>query len=343
MEFIRTVAEQMEDAARFVVQPGIRQIRVGFILIDNAVELWLRRKARFYAMHRARYPDISAFVDDEGTFTDDEAISKLYADRWKNERRWVHNVEHHFEDTVKEMRRAHPELGRLLTVVSTCHEVRNDLYHAGWLADEVVAPLARAFFHAATEIIVQVKPLSVGYGSNEDFGWLKPYGIDQTEVWSFRPDIVERVVKQLDGMVPSAMPDLGAALSGHLQDRITNVLGCLDFLVENGNGLGSPEHALKSVQFYNDSVADKFPEVVKARNTPAFFEASEKAEAAYRPKVRLKDLSGWRKRAAKLVSETDEKKAVVTWGEIHSQLKPIHEMATDAVVELEAHLDAMMS
>ncbi len=153
---------------------------------------------------------------------------------------------------------------------------------------------------------------------------------------------MERIIAKLDSRVPSAMPDLQSLLSQQIDRKIAELFEDLDYLVQNANVHGSPEAALKYIQFYKSSVEDKFPAVVQARGTRAWLAAFDEAYAAYQPKVELADIKGWRKRAAKLATEKDEHKVVTVWREIFKQLEPVHELARDAVCQLDMDADAML-
>ncbi len=125
VEFIRTIVEQLEDAAQLLGRAEVRQVRVGFILIDNVAELWLLQRA-------------SALAAAEAAGFDPESRRRVHAA--------VEAVERRFDEKIRVVRGGHPGLDRHLNLLAVCHRTRNELYHWGLVKAEVLQPLARAFY-----------------------------------------------------------------------------------------------------------------------------------------------------------------------------------------------------
>lgn len=322
MQFIRTIVEQMEDAQPLINAAGVRQIRLGFILVDNVAELWLLRRAQTLAVNRTWGPD-------------HEAKARMA------EARRV--VERQYDDKVREVRRGHPNLGLHLDVVTICHKVRNDLYHWGSLRSEILGPLARAFYHAVVEMLSAIPLSSMSSRSgDDDDAWCAARGIPGGLSFEGWPALAQG----LHAAVPSAMPELAQAMEWYLSARVTDTLEGLDYLVENaeGDGWKTAEDALADVQFSSEMDEKNAwgGPAHSAEEGRAMFEAIDAARAAFKPKVNVQHIRGWARRAERLGGETRELNLIRTFGDIDANLTPIEQIVGEAVFELDMHIDRQM-
>lgn len=317
MEFIQTVVDQLEDAAVFVEKVETRQVRIGFILVDNAGELWLLKQAMWLAAG-------------EAWGLDHEAQKRI--------KKAQRPVERYFGEKLKVVGRNHPSLQTQLTVLGICHDMRNELYHSGLVRPEILRPLARAHFHAVVDLLEVLPP--TGYSSRDpkrEREWLARYGVDAgTSVLS---GAMDRITSALRSRVSPVMPELAGALASYVDVRVGEVLAGLTFLAENGNSLASQASALSHAQFYEGLLQEKFPEVVANQGTPAFFKAVNDARAAFQPKVTTGHVTGWATRAGRLADQTDEHALIKAWSDIERELRPIEDLVADSVFALEQHFD----
>jgi hypothetical protein len=193
MRFATLIVEQLDRAAMELAVDHPLNARIALILIDNAAELIIHRRCRdlVRADRKLARPTLTA-----------------------QRRRSI--LGHAFGEKIKFLEQMAALSGGERHFISELHTHRNTLYHVGLRHDDIIRPLAVAYFRLACALLPRL--------DNKSLGWPKDLVITSS-LHRYFPDAAKgrrfpgydpaQVATQLLGRTPTDVPALPIALAAH--------------------------------------------------------------------------------------------------------------------------------
>ena len=244
----RTVV-QLEEAKRQIEQGDVAHLRLGIILLDNAVEVMMHRviedkfwHVKIWARMLENFPDDN--LDAKGQELRREMESHVIPLRRQKE---IHRV---FGEKIKFLSEDHDKIPLpCARALKHLHDYRNETQHHDEVREESIMSATLVYFEIATDFLVRLAPGTTIWIGGNNYDWLKKYGIQEK---SPRPDETRlRIAEQLRAGLPLDIDGIRTALATHLKDRIEVMENQLAFVEGCLPEQLRAVSALKVVQFWH--------------------------------------------------------------------------------------------
>lgn len=243
-------------------------IRVALLLLDNAVELqmdWAITAERSHAEFREKLRTLALEIPDAKRPPDLQWLID-----WKPlTRKQRAQIDRNFNDKVDFLASLPGKLDSAIQApLQHLHQYRNQAYHRGQIRPATITIACRLLVEINCEMLLSLSPSGSSYTSDEDYSWIEGrFGIRAAQTLADRA-FLQRAVEEMRRRVSVDSSALAIALSDHLEARITDLRGAIDFISESTD-LGSPEEVFRVSQ-YRGGVSPR--EVPEASIPPATYE-----------------------------------------------------------------------
>ncbi|MGW6943793.1 hypothetical protein ACWGF3_32960 [Streptomyces xanthophaeus] len=236
MERTELIVVQLEEAKRLMQVGRVPQLRIAFILLDNAVEVLVHRLTESALAHqewlgralaqlkKVEPPESHAdFLQKQIRELEGEAIPRSK----------IKDIERNFEAKVSYATSLNIVPSPLLPVLTKLHQYRNETYHRDKLRRELIYPATLIYFEAACSILAANKPM-MSYSSDATPGpeIMRHLG-DQGPSAIFRADFYQLIAQSLRHEMGLGVDHLGGILRDHLNARLNEVEANVAFIREN--------------------------------------------------------------------------------------------------------------
>jgi hypothetical protein len=230
---LELVAVELEEASRLTAIGRVPQLRLAYLLIDNASEIIMdgevRRETYLQGINLALLRSMSSMNPPAG---EEERV----AQRLEGLRQRIVP-----EDKLAEIEQRFPakvnflaERGRLSThqgiALRRLHRYRNDMYHGLRLSREVLLPTTLLYFDLACSMLAKWK-FQRSWSSAEPYTDLATFGLDPRDLT--RDDATEMVASKLRTGITFDLNETREALQVHLLDRLGAIDSAINFISRN--------------------------------------------------------------------------------------------------------------
>lgn len=205
------------------------------------------------------------------------------------------------------------------------HRLRNEAYHTGILHEEIIIPFTRTYFQTVCELLPTL--WSGGYGgwSGEVKEFLRKYGLDGKDI---DRDTLRKVCQVILKGRRCTVSELSRVLSNDLFFRIQKTIDGLQYLPSDRRGK-SQEEKLRWIQFREETDIE-FSVGMSDEELRDFEKKVNTALSAFHPKVTLKTLEAWKKKAGEIRFETSHGIIIAKFNEIDQPFLKIENLVSEA-------------
>lgn len=317
----RTVV-QLEEAKRQIEQGDVAHLRLGMILLDNAVEVMMHRviedefrHANMWERMLKNFP--AGNLDAKGQELRREMESHVIPPKRQKEIRRV------FGEKIKFLSEDHDKIPLpCARALKHLHDYRNETQHNDEVREESIMAATLLYFDIAADFLVRVNPGSTVWIGGENYDWLKRYGIQEKHA---RPDETRpRIAEALRAGLPLDIDGIRTALATHLKDRIEVMENQLVFVEECLPEKLRAETPLKVVQFWHQN---PMPPNASIEQVQAFV-------APHGPDAFAK----WRTATDTLNQLGDKLEMFDRFATIEDEFEPLEKMIDDTVSDIDRQI-----
>ncbi len=314
MRNIEKDIEQLETAGELLDKDSSTAARLSLFLLDNLAELLMYNVARI-------------------ELSRDDRLASIRLPSYSTGKR--QKILKHFNPKANflvQKRQIDPLQGHILKVG---HRLRNEAYHNGVLRENIIIPVARTYFQIVCELIPTLWTGSYVFTSHtEAQDFLRKYGQDSGVI---NRDILKGICRTILKGRECDVSELAEAVSNDLLSRIEETIESIECLASDQKR--SPEDLLKWIQFHEKT--DLEDGIAKSDEEWREFQREIKVRlAAFRPKVTLRALWTWKKKAKEISSETSRGTILAKFNEIDNPfLEGVENPVVQAVWEYEEDID----
>jgi hypothetical protein len=316
MRFATLIVEQLDRAATELAVNHPLNSRIALILIDNAAELIIHRRCGDLVRADRRH-----------------GAPKLTAAN----RRFI--LGHYFGEKIKFLEKMSAISDGERHFIGELHAHRNTLYHEGLSYDDIIRPLAVAYFQLTCDLLHRL--------DNRTLGWprelviastLHPYFPDAAAGRRFPDYDPGRVSKQLLARTPKDSPALAAALGAHSQKFVDQLEAKFDRIKLGLDGKSTPGETFGQLQRAFD-----FQKLVRERmrkdgkedqfipfGHPVMNEFAAKLMPKWKPRYTVAPFDKWRVRAKAIVKSSDPLSTVRRFTDLRGEMEYLAEAVDDA-------------
>jgi hypothetical protein len=318
MRFATLIVEQFDRAATELVLDHPLNARMALILIDNAAELLIHRRCEHLvrADQRRGKPNLSS------------------ADRRSILGRF-------FGEKIKFLEKVAAISAAERHFIGELHTHRNALYHVGLKNDDIIRPLAVAYFRLTCALLIRLDNKTMGWGWPEEFvvaEALYPYFPDAAAGRQFPDYDSELVSKVLLARIPEDAPALEGALSAHSEASVEQVEGKFDSIELGLDRKSTAIETFRQVQRDAD-----FQRIVREGmrkkgmedqfipfGHPVMNELAAKLMPAWKPRYKSLPFDKWRLRAKSIAKVPDPLSSIRKFTDLRSEMDYLSQAIDDA-------------
>lgn len=327
MKRIRFIVEQIEQSRKLIIHDELPYLRMAFVLLDNAAEILMHRKASdelsFNSALRRMRESVKDTVDTKEAKRLQEKIELPSIVNRKRERM----INRYFDEKTKFLSEDKSYIKKTAAaVLRSLHRYRNELYHNDKVKEETIRATAVLLFEIVCDLLICLPPSSISTSSLDNYdtpGWRRffsEYKIDRSSfldnhAWS-------RLVKKLRGRISISCDDLREALKTHLLARIQDATENIEFIMRGGLGIKSMKKALKHIQF------------IESGNIIGLGDRDELL-SKFKAKYNMKDFKRWRTRIRKFNNIRDKIELFQAFSEIENEFEQLENQVNNAATEFD--------
>lgn len=327
MERIKFIIEQIEECKNFILNGHTTQLRMAFVLLDNAAEILMHRKVvsdLSYNEMRRRMVDSAKRSLLPEKFKEWEQQSDMTIISIGKERQ----IKRYFDEKVKFLSVDHSDIPKsLAAVLNFLHKYRNELYHKDRIREETIRVSTTLLFEVVCELLVLLPPGGMSSSSRINYDspdWTKFYReynlkkhhfIEQEDLKSISSKLRSGIVLDCDLM--------RRLLREHLKSRIQEVIEALDFVMRDGLRINSRSESLKCIQFTASG------QVIGLRDRRV-------ALKGFRPKYSIKDFGRWRGDVIKFDKIKNKVSLFVAFADIEQNFEELESIICEAAADLDS-------
>ena len=324
----RTVV-QIEEAKRLIEQGDVAHLRLALILLDNAVEVMMLRVIEGKMMYSDMYARMLENFPANPSDPKAEEIRQELATHVVPLKR------------QKEIRRVFGEKVKFLSennkiplpsarTLNHLHNYRNETQHQDQVRSESITAATLVYFDIATDFLVRLQPGSTSWKCEENYDWLKKYGIPKKMVSP--TEMLPRFAEGLRDGLPLDVAGIRAALVTHLVGRLDAMENQLVFIEEFLPREVRAETALKVVQFWHQNPK---PTIVSPPQIHAQIHAFV---APHVPDV----FTNWRAATDALNAVEDKLEMFDRFATIEDEFEPLEAKIDDYVSDIDRYLQSQI-
>lgn len=229
METLQFVLLQLDEAKAYLRSGTLPHLRVGLLLLDNAIELQLYR----WAVQQMRGDSLVRRLQDNvrqwGAPSDVLGELKDYEVLQPKDEQSVLRDFNKLVQYAAEIRKAiQPEVGELLIHL---HRYRNEAHHRGEIRPATLKSAVLLLFAINCRLLSDLQSLVNTYSSGADYSWIeRRFNVRPIELLG-GGDALQRIVTDLLDGLPEAV--VSENLATQLESRAAEVRRTMTFLVEN--------------------------------------------------------------------------------------------------------------
>jgi hypothetical protein len=228
MQTVQFVLLQLDDAARHLRDGRRAQLRVALLLLDNAAEVllhrWAKRSLQHDSLRRALHERARGWGAPASVLAGIDISAMLSP---SDERKVLRLFDRLVKYAVLK-RAIEPEIGDVLIYL---HRYRNDAYHRAAVRQATIRTSVALLFDIVCRLALSDIGHAHSYLSGEDYSWLtERFELPQGARFVVGDDCRERAIDQLRESLPGDASRLGEAMATHLNARIDELVGTLDFI-----------------------------------------------------------------------------------------------------------------
>jgi len=320
MRFAVLIVEQLDRAATELALDHPLNSRMALILIDNDAELIIQRRCEdlVRADRRKGTPSLSVA-----------------------NRRSI--LGHYFGEKIKFLEKMAAISDGERYFIAELHAHRNTLYHVGLSYDDIIRPLAVAYFQLTCALLVRLDNKSMGWGGPNELviaDTLHPYFPDAAAGLSFPGYDVERVSKLLVSRIPEDAPALERALSAHSEEFVERVEANFDRIKLGLDGNSTASETFRRLQHAADfqklarerirkqGKEDQFQHMPFGH--PVMNELAAKLMPKWKPRYTSPPFGKWRLRAKAIAKASDTLSSVRKFTDLRSEMEYLAQAVEDA-------------
>lgn len=322
MERLHRTVVQLEEAKRQIEQGDVAHLRLGMILLDNAVEVMMHRviddqfrHANMWARMLENFPDKN--LDAKGQELRREMESHVIPPKRQKEIRRV------FGEKIKFLSEDHDKIPLpCARALNHLHDYRNETQHNDEVREESIMAATLVYFDIAGDFLVRLNPGSTSWSGDGNYDWLKKYGIEKKYA---PPDETRpRIAEVLRAGFPLDIDGIRTALATHLKDRIEVMENHLVFVQECLPEKLRAETPLKVVQFWHQN---PMPPNASMKQVHAFV-APHGADA----------FAKWRTATDSMNQLADKLEMFDRFATIEDEFEPLEKMIGDTVSDIDRQI-----
>lgn len=315
--------DQLHLAAEQLRRSHPTYSRFALILVDNAVELMLHRRAE------------AEFQRDRFFFSK----PSKYSDAQRRE-----ILGQHFDPKAKFARDLAEVTELEMDFILSAHGFRNQLYHAGLKHETVIAEIAWHYHEMACRLFGQFRGFMGMWLSNESVTptveiYCGPRGLTKLE------EELPRIAAALDAARGPLGRPLAAVLSETILKRIEEMSANLDFIVQDAPGGKSREAWVFELQIWPFMESDDGKALIEANQTSnprSLEDIIEILKRCWKPPVTVKTLPQWEQRARALANEPSPHMALKKYVQLSRQSDEFYEQVYQTALALDREIDAQI-
>lgn len=322
MERLYRTVVQLEEAKRQIEQGDVAHLRLGIILLDNAVEVMMHRVIEHeleYSKMYARMLDnfLTDNLDAKGQKLRQEMESHVIPPKRQKEIRRV------FGEKIKFLSEDHDKIPLpAARALKHLHDYRNETQHNDEVREESIMAATFLYFDIAADFLVRLTPGSTSWSSVGNYDWLKKYGIERKYA---PPDETRpRIADVLRAGLPLDIDGIRTALATHLKDRIEVMENQLVFVEECLPAPLQAETPLKVVQFWHQN--------------PMPPNASMEQVHAFVPTHGADAFANWRTATDSMNQLADKLEMFDRFATIEDEFEPLEKMIDDTVSDIDRQI-----
>lgn len=313
---------------KLLMEDEIPCYRMAFVLLDNAAEILMHRRARMELVHngwyrRMRESTIKGLTEEKIKEFEQEVKLPPIIDRKREKliRRYFDEKTKYLSEDKKYIKTT------TASVLRSLHQYRNELYHNDEVREETIRVSAILLFEIVCDLLLQLPPGSYSISSLDHYntvGWkkfFKNYGVSKRMF--FDKKTWKKIVKILKKNISLTCNELREILKEHLLLRIDDAIERIEFIMRDGLGEKSLEEALKYIQLIESGVIiglhDPKPLLRK-------FKASFK----------MKDFKKWKKRIKQFDKIRSKIQLFKAFSRIENEFEEIEKQIIKATSDLDA-------
>ncbi|WP_406324900.1 hypothetical protein OG784_42295 [Streptomyces sp. NBC_01617] len=322
MERLELVVVQLTEAQRLIGSGRAPQLRLAFILLDNAVEVVLHRLVQQALMLNDLHTGLLKKLEGlQAAGVDDKELHELLTQTRSQivGGKELRALESFFDKKVSFLAERDAVPVELPGVLKKLHQYRNEVYHQDKLRPEILLPAVRVYFDVACTVLESYSPYSLSYSSDYAPGpEMQPFvGRGPVLMGTALP---KKIAARLRAELHLDLAGVRTAFSSYLLARLDNLetrLASIDDLPWLVAG-----DALRIAQFPRERPFD----LEKSRGRPG--------------KYRKADLSRWRAGAQALTASSTDKHTLITqYATIEDELEPLETLVHTAADEIEQGIE----
>ena len=317
MKNIKKDIEQLEIAAELLDKNSPTGARLSLFLLDNLAELLMYNSVRM-------------------EFAWDDQFASVRPPKCSaNKRRKIMD---YFNDKVNFLVEEKKLDYDQEQVLKLGHRLRNEAYHNGILREYIIIPITRAYLQTVCELLPTLWIGSYSYTNhNEVKDFLKKYDENFGDI---DHDSLRQICQIILKGRECEVSQLALAVSDDLINRVEETIEGLEYLSSNGQKK-SPDEILKWMQFREETDIE-FGVVKSDEEFRELWKKVEQALSVFRPKVTLRTLESWKRKAERIKLEASSGVISAKFQEIDQPFLKIENFVSEAVFEYDEYINSQM-
>jgi len=279
--------EQLDLAAEFISYKSPSKQRIALILTDNAVELIIHERCLHSLLEASREPTPEA-----NRIAAQEAARVL---------------RNHFKPKVSFLTRIGDILEDENIFCTSAHSIRNTAYHSGLLHEDIMSAIVPRYHELACDLAIRFESISIIVGPNRT----PPEIVSKYLPGPYKSYVSGRealleITKSMTSIRGLQKIPLSHALSTSLLNHLDTLRGDLSYIHSGRNQQSDLSHTLREIQYWHSLLVDA-PYGSYNLADPIQKQQWELKLAQFKqtwiPKVSLKTIDSWERRARKLSLE----------------------------------------
>ena len=298
---------QLDEARRYVEDGRLERLRLGLLLLDNALEIQLNRQIKAdlaYEKSKEQLREKILEIPRDDPPTDLQSyLAWTPRTPAKKER-----IDRFFDEKIDYLvRRTHRLDSRLAGPLKRLHKYRNEAYHGAKVRKETIRTAAILLIELNCQLLLSLPETLTSYASGDDYSWLKErFDIEPARLLGDRVTLARILDEIRSGILPTDEVFV-TALTEHIDSRFEELDDALDSLVTD-TSIPDREAVLTFSQYLSET-GDRCFDPVILRTFPA--------------KYRLNSVDQLRKKISQISAAQNRLDAFSKFSSIEKELEPI--------------------
>jgi hypothetical protein len=313
LEKVEMILVQLEEAKRLMDVGGVARLRLAFLLLDNVVEISMRRMLSSYLMHNDfNVRMIKKFEEYSDVPEVKERISEIRKEIISPGK--IDKIENYFDSKVNFLQGKGVIDGPVASTIKKMHAYRNEAYHRDSVRSETVETATVIYFDAACIVLSGVPVVAISSNQSESFKeLLERYGIEQGfEVFQCMKIVGNRLKEEL-AIDSSAVKD---ALVGHLQSRLKGMEDSLAYIKDS---------------IFPSLSMGEIIKIIQANKDPRYADLEEVFSESFPYSER--NIETWKRQVRELSKKQDVYEMFSRFAQIEDSFEAFEKIVIDAEVQ----------